>query len=118
MTLISLDSAVRVTNLMDIDITSMDPLSLYVGESESVFFKVHNNYDEPITLVFDVIFGGTGFSLGDSTIGVSVMGAGYVPLILGDPLVLDVGQWTEVGINIIHSEPASSPTVEIVITAE
>lgn len=118
MTLISLDSAVIVTDLLDVPITDLGTLSLYLGESESIFFKVVNNYDEPITLVFDVVFSGVGFSMMDGEIGVNPNGTGYVGLILGDPLVLGVGEYTEVGINIGHTEPAVSPGVEIIITAE
>lgn len=115
-TLISLDSAILVTDLADIPISDLGSLSLYIGEYESIFFKVTNNYDDAITLTFDVLFTGTGFSMMDGELGVNPNGSGYVGLLLGDPLVLAVGEYTEVGLAIQHTETAVAPGVEVEIT--
>lgn len=117
-TLVSLDSAVLITDMLDVPISDLGTLQLFIGETESKYFKVVNLYDNPITLTFEVTFTGTGFGMADGEIGVNPNGTGYVGLALGDPLVLGVGEYTEVGIAVGHTEPAIDPGMTVTINAE
>lgn len=117
-TLVSLNSAILVTDLADNPISDLGSVSLFIGEEESIFFKISNNYDDQVTLTFDVIIGGSGFSMVDGELGVNVDGGGYVGLLLGDPLILPLGSYVEVGLAIGHTETAVDPTLEVTVLAE
>lgn len=118
LTVIDQNGAILVTDLLDVPIADLGILELFEGEVESIFWRVQNNYDSAVDIMVTVNIGGTGVSMTDGEIGISIDGAGYIGQPLDTPFALPLGSYVDIGLALGHDGNFNSPTVEVIITAE